>query len=408
MTKGRQGLKLGLVCALALGLAACAAASATEPPLPPPAVSATPAAVLAAAETLAAPARLATTTPEPPPVSAPPLPSPSAPPPAPSPVAPTASPEAPTIRLLFTGDINPGRCPAQVSLTANDFTLPYQAVAETLRSADITVGSLDGTISDLATPAPCSQSMNLIGPARTVEGLRYAGFDVITVATNHALDCGGLGWRCKGQSLQDTRRNLLAAGLQPVGLGNTLTEARAPVIVERQGIRFAFLGVNAISGQATWAAEASPGTAPLSAQSLAEVTADIASARAQADVVIVLPHWGVEYQALPDADQRAWAAQMVAAGADLVIGNHPHVAQPVETLAGGQVVAYALGNFVFDQDPKPTRQGLVFEAVFQGARLQRWKLLPVHIYDLYQPRWANSAEAASILSRLTAAAQSRR
>ena len=313
---------------------------------------------------------------------------------------PPASPTPPELHLLFTGDINPGRCPAQVALAADDFTLPYQFVAEKLSAADITIGSLDGSISDLATPAPCPLTMNLIGPARTVEGLQFAGFDVLTTATNHALDCGSLGWRCKGKSLTDTRRNLLSAGLQSVGIGDTPTVARAPVIVERQGVRFAFLGVNAISGEATWVTDTQPGTAPLSAQHLAEVTADIARARALADVVIVLPHWGVEYLALPDEAQRTWAAAMIAAGADLVIGNHPHLVQPVETFAGGGVVAYALGNFVFDQGPKETRQGVVFEAVFRGRVLESWQPRPVHIYDFYQPRWADPAEAEAVLARL--------
>jgi poly-gamma-glutamate synthesis protein (capsule biosynthesis protein) len=155
-------------------------------------------------------------------------------------------------------------------------------------------------------------------------------------------------------------------------------------------VKFAFLAVNAISGETTWVTDTQPGTAPLSAQSLATVTVDIARARQVADVVIVLPHWGVEYAAEPSADQRAWGVAMVAAGADLVIGNHPHLVQPVETLAPRGLVAYALGNFVFDQGPKETRFGAVLEAVFRGHTLASWRLLPVRIYDLYQPRWTAS------------------
>jgi poly-gamma-glutamate capsule biosynthesis protein CapA/YwtB (metallophosphatase superfamily) len=331
--------------------------------------------------------------------------------PAASPLPPTGTPasiaatQAPVIRLLFTGDINPGRCPAQVALAASDFTLPYRAVAEKLNAADITIGSLDGSISDLATPAPCPLTMNLIGPSRSVEGLKFAGFKVITGATNHALDCGSLGWRCKGKSVQDTRNNLIGAGLQVVGIGDTLAAARAPVIVERQGVRFAFLGVNAISGDATWATATEPGTAPLSSQSLADLTADVAHAHTVADVVIVLPHWGIEYTSLPDQEQRTWAAALIAAGANLVIGNHPHLAQPVEVFANGGVVDYALGNFVFDQGPKETRQGVVFEAVFRGRTLESWQLLPVHIYDFYQPRWAPPAEAEAVLARIAEAAK---
>ena len=305
----------------------------------------------------------------------------------------------PTIRLLFTGDINPGRCVAQAALARDDFTLPYQAVADELRKADITVGSLDGAISDLSPPAPCPEGLNLIGPARTVEGLSFAGFDVITVATNHAKDCGALGWVCEGRTLRDTVRHLGAAGIQPVGGGNTLVEARAPVVIERQGVRFAFLGVSAVE-PFYWATETEPGTAPLSTETLPDVLADIAAARAEVDVVIVLSQWGTEYAAAPTPDQLDWASQMITAGATLVVGNHPHVVQGVETFSNG-IVAYALGNFVFDQGgPETTRQGVVLEAVFRGSALDHWELLPIHIYHLHQPRWAESEEAEAILKRV--------
>ncbi len=322
----------------------------------------------------------------------------------------SATPIEPTVRLLFTGDINPGRCLAEQAIGYDDFTIPYKLLASELSAADITVGSLDGSISDLAPPEPCPEHdlevSNLIGPARTVEGLASAGFDVLTVATNHALDCGTLGWGCDGQVLAETRRNLNAEGIQPVGMGTDLAEARKPVIIERQGVRFAFLGVNAVSGEATWAGDSRPGTAPLSDEAIRDVAADIAAARRQADVVIVLPHWGVEYEQYPQSEQRAWAAALIDAGADLVIGNHAHVIQPVETFAQGGVVAYALGNFVFDQGALERRQGVVFEAIFRGSKLVSWRLMPILINTSFQPRWATPAEAAEILGRVEAATES--
>jgi poly-gamma-glutamate synthesis protein (capsule biosynthesis protein) len=310
-------------------------------------------------------------------------------------------PISPTIRLLFTGDINPGRCPAQIALAHDDFTLPYQSVADELRAADLTIGSLDGTLSDLSPPMPCPRSMNLIGPARTAEGLAFAGFDVITVAANHAKDCGALGWGCDDRSFRDTQRHLSEAGIRPVGGGETLSAARAPVIIERHGLRFGFIGVTAVGGW-TWAREHSPGTAPLSDETLDAVLASIVAARAVADVVIVLPQWGIEYEAAPSAQQRAWAGEMVEAGATLVVGNHPHIIQPVEAFPReGAVAAYALGNFVFDQGPWRTRQGVVLEAVFRGGALEDWRLHPIHIYSLHQVRWAEPVEAEAILQRIT-------
>jgi poly-gamma-glutamate synthesis protein (capsule biosynthesis protein) len=310
----------------------------------------------------------------------------------------TALSPPPITRLIFTGDLNPGRCPAQIALANNDFTLPYQAVADVLRAADLTIGSLDGAISDISAPSPCPRTQNLIGPARSVEGLQFAGFDVITVATNHAKDCGALGFGCESRSFLDTLYHLSAAGLLPVGGGADLAAARAPATVERNGVRFAFLGVTEV-GADTWATESRPGTAPLSADTLPAVLADIQAARAQAEVVIVLTQWGVEYAEMPDLYQREWARQMIEAGAVLVVGNHPHTVQPLERFPSG-LVAYALGNFVFDQGPWRTRQGAVLEVVFRGAQLEAWRLLPVHIEGLHQPRWADSSEAEAILARM--------
>jgi poly-gamma-glutamate capsule biosynthesis protein CapA/YwtB (metallophosphatase superfamily) len=321
---------------------------------------------------------------------------------------PPASAAAPRLHILFTGDINPGRCPAQIALAHNDFTLPYQVVGDALRAADLTIGSLDGALSDVSPPSPCPETMNLVGPARTVEGLQYAGFDVLTVAANHAQDCGRLGWNCSGDTFRDTLANLRAAGIQPAGGGENLAAARTPVVVERQGVRFAFIGVTEV-GPNTFATDTQPGTAPLDDQHLPAVLAAITAARQSADVVIVLPHWGGKYADLPSANQLRWAGQMVAAGATLVIGNHPHVVQPVEVFGvAGQsapraVVAYALGNFVFDQGPWINRQGVLFEATFAGPRLAEWRLRPIHIDSLYLPVWPSEPEAQAILSRVQAA-----
>jgi hypothetical protein len=305
---------------------------------------------------------------------------------------------APRISLMFTGDINPGRCITWASLAAKDFTYPFQFVAEKLRSADITIGSLDGAISDQSTPMPCSNSLNLIGPSRMVEGLQFAGFDVISIATNHIKNCGEKGWNCDDRAFQDTIQNLLSAGIQPAGGGNNLQEARAPVIIERNGVRFAFLAINEIE-PIVWATENQPGTAPLSAETIESIKADISAARALADVVIVLPQWGSEYVPRPNATQRVWAKEFLDAGATLVVGNHPHVIQPVETFPNG-VAFYALGNFVFDQPQRAQRESVVVEAIFNGATLESWHLWPAYTnYYTFQTHWAEGPDGNKIVNR---------
>jgi poly-gamma-glutamate synthesis protein (capsule biosynthesis protein) len=151
-----------------------------------------------------------------------------------------------------------------------------------------------------------------------------------------------------------------------------------------------------------WATESEPGTYPLKSEYIIQ---DIQAARQQADVVIVLAQWGSEYTHVPNWDQFNLAGDMMTAGATLVIGNQAHWVQAVETFPNG-VVAYGLGNFVFDQNwSDKTRQGILFEATFEGSQLKEWRLRPIHISDDFQPQWADETEAAQILDNIEQASQ---
>lgn len=326
------------------------------------------------------------------------FPSPSPQPPTPS--TPTALPTTdPTTTILFTGDINPGRCVAKNMQASGDYNFPYEALAPDLQAADILVGSLDGSITDLAPIADCPKTMSLNGPQRVADGLKYAGFDLITVATNHVKNCGIIG--CWNKALLDTIDNLSAEGIETVGGGENLAAARKPVIIEKNGVRFAFLGASNV-GAEMWATADDPGTAPLISDNLVP---DIEAARKVADVVIVLAQWGPEYTHTPDWTQFNLAGDMMDAGATLVIGNQAHWVQATEIFPHG-VVAYALGNFVFDQNwSKKTQQAVLFEATFKGSQLVNWRLRPIHIGNNYQPHWADATEAAQILANIDAASK---
>lgn len=306
----------------------------------------------------------------------------------------------PLTRLIFTGDINPGRCVYFYAQQAGDMTLPYREVAPLLRSADLAIGSLDASLSDFNPPPPCDERyMNLMAPTETVQGMAYAGFDVMTVATNHIKDCG-IVRGCRNESMFDTLATLRAANITPVGAGATLTEALAPAILTVNGTRFAFIGLSAINTE-LWATATQPGNAPL-VRRLAEPA--IRQARDMADVVIVLPHWGTEYSPRINALQARDAQWMVDAGAMLVVGNHPHRVQGVERFPNGAVVAYSLGNFVFDQQWSDgtlfTVQGVMVQADFRGAELVAVSLIPIQIQNNFQPRPATPAEAAQILAEV--------
>lgn len=304
------------------------------------------------------------------------------------------------IRLLFTGDVIPARCVYARQLASGDFRHAFLALGPLLRSADITVGSLDASISDAGKPIGCTENLNLLAPPQTVEGLAYAGFDVLTLATNHVKDCGTTAAACD-EALLDTVANVRSAGIETTGAGSNAREAHGPAIIGVNGMRFAFLGYDDVASY-YHAGESSPGTATLDAASLRE---DIARARQQSDVVVVLPHWGTEYTPAPTERQRDFARAAVEAGATLVIGNHPHTVQAAERIDGA-FIAYSLGNFVFDQSwSLETQEGVILEALFQGPRLVSTTFLPIQIQDMHQPVLATPEEARRILDRIDGASR---
>jgi poly-gamma-glutamate synthesis protein (capsule biosynthesis protein) len=315
----------------------------------------------------------------------------------------TATPQpAPTIEpiihLLFTGDVIPARCVyARIQALGGDWTLPFQPLHDVLSAADITIGTLDATASDAGTPFGCTETFSLMAPAAAVNGLKYAGYDVISHAANHIKDCGMSA--CGDRAMFETGANLRAAGIASVGTGRNLFEARAPVVVERHGVYFAFLAYDDVADY-YHATDDSPGATPLDPATIAE---DVANARKVANVVIIIPHWGIEYTTSPSDRQREFARAAAAAGADMIVGNHPHWPQAHERI-GATDVTYALGNFVFDQDwSTETQEGLIMEATFAGTHLTSTHYTPIRIYDQYQPRLAPPDEAAAIMQRIDAA-----
>jgi poly-gamma-glutamate capsule biosynthesis protein CapA/YwtB (metallophosphatase superfamily) len=305
-----------------------------------------------------------------------------------------SAPAPDPIILRATGDIIPARCVYEKHLQYNDFSHAFRELGSWLAEADVTVGSLDAAVSDAGVPYACQETFSLLAPAASADGFALAGFDVMTVATNHVKDCGQSS--CGDQAFFETLANLRSRDIKPVGGGATLAEARAPAIVRVRGVTFGFLGYDEIASY-YHAGVDTPGTAPLNEQYLRE---DVAAAAGRADVVIVLPQWGVEYTADPNANQRALALASVDAGADIVIGNHPHWVQAAETM-DDVFIAYALGNFVFDQDwSVQTQQGVVLEAAFFGEQLKGVRYYPVSIVDMHQPVFAGPDESAQILDRI--------
>ncbi|HEX7973297.1 MAG TPA: CapA family protein [Anaerolineales bacterium] len=323
-----------------------------------------------------------------------PLPAPTA---APAPTvapAPTAAPTAePVTTLLFTGVIAPARC-VQAALDANgNPNYPYEEVREIIQGADLAVGTFNATLSDASPHTGCISTYVLVSSPNNADALAWAGFDLMSVATNHIKNCNLNS--CGNTAFFDTLDNLHRVGIQTVGAGANLAEAMEPVVVTLHGIRFGFVSLGQIEPM-SFAGPDSPGIAVLNDANLKEA---IASARQVSDVVIVMPHWGPEDAAMPNWIQRNLARDLVAAGADLVMGNHTHVVQAVQQIDGVQVF-YGLGNFVFDQGLRDHRQGVILKVEFQGTRYRGYEFIPTHVDPDGRVHIAGPAEAKEILDRV--------
>jgi poly-gamma-glutamate capsule biosynthesis protein CapA/YwtB (metallophosphatase superfamily) len=312
----------------------------------------------------------------------------------------TASPTPVRITtLLFTGVIVPARCVQAAIDTRNDADYLYSEVRDLIQGADLAVGTLNATMSDYPPHTGCKVTYVLVGDSRNADALQRAGFDVMSVATNHIKNCG-IG-DCGDRAFFDTMANLKRVGILPVGAGKNLDEALQPVVVTLNGVRFGIVSLGMVEPM-TFASQDKPGIAELTDDNLRK---SIDLARRSADVVIAMPHWGPEDSPDPNEYELHFAQEAVKDGADLVVGNHTHVVQAIQEINRIKVF-YGLGNFVFDQTwALDHQQGVILEVTFNGTHLQDYKLIPIHVDGDGTVHIAGSDEAASILQRIDKASQ---
>jgi poly-gamma-glutamate capsule biosynthesis protein CapA/YwtB (metallophosphatase superfamily) len=251
------------------------------------------------------------------------------------------------VTLAAVGDINLGDGPLLV-MRQRGFRFPWTGVARPLRAADIAFGNLECAVSRRGSPVP--KQFNFRGPPAALRVVRrYAGFDVLNLANNHVGDYGRA-------ALLDTVRHVRRLGMLAVGAGGSLASSSRPRVLERLGLRVAFVGFSNILPASFFAG---PGRAGTQAATIDAIRRGVRRARRRADVVIATFHWGVERALREDARQRAFASAALGAGATAVIGAHPHVLQPIRRI-GHRLVAYSLGNFVFAAaSPATTRTGIL-------------------------------------------------
>ncbi len=257
------------------------------------------------------------------------------------------------VEVILTGDVMLGRSVMGVSLkTKNDPNYPFEKIGETLKNADLTFINLE---SPFVENCPFTNSgLTFCTDPKMVSGLKYAGIDVANLANNHIKNYGEEG-------VKNTSKILEENGINVAGLDNL-------VIQTKKSTKFGFLGFN------------------FTVKNLKQSDLDLVkNSKNKVDALIVSVHWGEEYQAKANKTQKEIAKKLVEAGADIIVGHHPHWVQDEEKI-NGKPVYYSLGNLIFDQMwSEETRKGMIIKLTFENQKLIGEEKLPIYIEKLGQP-----------------------
>ncbi len=259
--------------------------------------------------------------------------------------------------IILTGDVMLGRSVMSKALELNDNIYPFRKVAGTLRNADIVFINLENPIID---NCPKHESgFKFCSTPFMVEGLVFAGVDIVTLANNHSRNYGEDG-------IKQTKEFLEKNAISVTGLNNL-------AVKQYNNVTFGFLGFDFVVREPT-----------------ANDYQLIKESKEKVDLLIVAVHWGVEYTDQPTQRQKLWAEKLIDSGSDVIVGHHPHWVQIVEQVKS-KPVYYSLGNFVFDQMwGERTRRGLIVRLTFSGKDMIKEELLPIYMSSLAQPSFVSN------------------
>jgi poly-gamma-glutamate capsule biosynthesis protein CapA/YwtB (metallophosphatase superfamily) len=257
-----------------------------------------------------------------------------------------------------------------------DFKFPFLKISDDLKKADLLVGNLEGPISDRGEKIGSIYSFRM--DPESINGLEYAGFDVLSLANNHALDYGRV-------ALEDTMNILRDNDIDYIGAGFNEKEVSSVKIKEINGLKIGFLAYTDFGSKFWKPGSDTSGVSFFNAEDFEKIKKEIIEAKKTADILIVSFHSGTEYSKSPTNFQKEFGRFCIDAGADLILGHHPHVTQPVEQYKSGWI-AYSLGNFVFDQSfSAETMQGILLEVLIENGKIKEVNPKEVEISENFQP-----------------------
>ena len=262
--------------------------------------------------------------------------------------------EEPTTEIIFVGDIMLGRSVMSKSLSFNDYNYPFLKVADVLKKADLTVGNLENPITENC--PIINGGFTFCTKKEMISGLEMAGIDMVSLANNHTNNFGSEG-------LIQTQKFLKEKNIDYFGLNNL-------AIKNINNIKFGLLGFDYVFQNPK--------------ESDYEL---IRNSKKQVDILIVMPHWGIEYKAKSNENQQKIAKNMIESGADVIVGGHPHWVQEIGYINEKPVI-YSLGNFVFDQAwSEETKKGLAVRLNYKGKKLETIDQMPIYMKNFAQPEW---------------------
>lgn len=265
----------------------------------------------------------------------------------------------------------------------------FDGVRPLFRTADAVIANLECPVTEQH--APLEKKYVFRAEPRWLTALRAAGITHVTLANNHSNDQGREG-------LTHTLKALAGNGIGAMGGGSQQEAACAPVLLEKNGIRLAVFAANFVPLE-NWMYDADrPGPCePTSDDLVRNIRSFLASSPGAHCIAVV--HWGWEFRAEPNEEQSALAQALLDAGAEAVIGHHPHVIQTVER-SGEKTVVYSVGNFVFDQRTEEARRALAVKLLVTGRGIDV-RLVPLRI-SACAPAPMPRRDAAALLRAVAA------
>lgn len=277
------------------------------------------------------------------------------------------------------------------------FEYPFAATVHLLRESDLAVLNLEAAVTTREQPFPLyKRYLYKVHPA-ALEAMTWAGVGAVTLANNHVMDYGRAGFL-------DTLGNLRRAGIVAIGAGESNAEARRGAVFKIRGTRVGVLSYLADTLMhsvyvRSFAAGLTGGCARLG---LAAARSDLQRMRRHADVVVAVVHWGSNYSEITLA-QRIYGRLLLDFGADVVIGHHPHIHQPV-ALHRGKPILYSLGNYAFGTPGREWfRHGMLARLRLRERRLARVELIPLLVQNRlvhFKPEQLEGGDARAMLEEL--------